>query len=388
MNEAGIANSVQSADQRRADTRVPSLDGLRAISVLIVVASHFVGTPRAISGVGTTGLFVDGKSGVKIFFVISGYIITRLLLEEMRANGSLDFPGFYLRRVLRLIPVQICYLLFLAIISMTTAAYVPACVYVSALTFTKNYYCATWLDGHFWSLSVEEQFYLIWPVLLWKLRPNMLRWVVAGGIALAPLSRAFEYVIMHTQVWTSSNMDFLLVGCALTLYAGRVEQLWDRYARGRVELVFLLALLGVGIPSYLGHLMILGPLTITIGSTMQAVGIALLLEVGTRSRRGWLFRILNWPPLVWVGLMSYSIYVWQMAFFSGGLSYGTSFDIVLRFPFDLVAVAVAGIASYSLIERPLARLRSRLHHRISARTRLAPNRITTASASPRVGLDD
>ena len=144
--------------------RLPSLDGLRAVSILLVLGWHLNDRNR-IPGFGYVTYYY-GTLGVQIFFVISGFLISWLLLADEAAAGSVSLRSFYARRALRILPVQFAYLAVLALLTLTTALRWSGCEVATALTYTKDIACQTWADAHLWSLSVEEQFYLIWPVVL------------------------------------------------------------------------------------------------------------------------------------------------------------------------------------------------------------------------------
>jgi len=145
---------------------IPSLDGIRALSIALVILSHAqvtVGFPGWIPGV----IADHGTLGVHIFFVISGFLITTLLLQESKSRGDISLGLFYARRTLRIFPP--CYLFLAAIASATWFGIirVPARLFLFAVTYTVNYATqGIWIVGHLWSLAVEEQFYLVWPLTL------------------------------------------------------------------------------------------------------------------------------------------------------------------------------------------------------------------------------
>ncbi|MHA3835651.1 acyltransferase family protein [Terrabacter sp. AAH1] len=220
-------------DADPARVRVGGLDGLRGLAILLVLLAHTVGLEGA------------GMVGVLIFFVLSGYLITSLLLAEGRALGRVDLPVFYLRRAARLVPALIAFLVvFVAAIFLVQGVaavgglvpgLVQALLYVTDLTLglQGNYRPEL---AHLWSLAVEEQFYLIWPVCLvfWMKAPagTRLRRVItataffvavrAATWALAPSLGLFVYALPTTWV------DVLLVGAICGLVKREHPAVWLR----------------------------------------------------------------------------------------------------------------------------------------------------------------
>src|SRR5664280_2047254 len=149
--------------------RIPSLDGLRAVSIIIVVWAHARASSRLL------GLYAF--FGVQIFFVISGYLITSLLLREHERTGTINLRTFYYRRMLRIFPAAYVYILAVAIVFQPPLHYLAY-----AFTYTSCYAGphGPWMLSHLWSLSVEEQFYLLWPFALLLAFPSRKRilWVV------------------------------------------------------------------------------------------------------------------------------------------------------------------------------------------------------------------
>lgn len=144
--------------------RIPALDGWRAIAILLVIAEDLQ--------VGTLGRlpFHTGLHGVTLFFVPSGYLITRRSLSEKERTGTINLPAFYWRRFRRLMPAAWTYLLVLLVLLLVAGRAIPVVGFLSALLFFRNYSDPRGLTGHFWSLSIEKQFYLIWPFLLSRMK--------------------------------------------------------------------------------------------------------------------------------------------------------------------------------------------------------------------------
>ena len=148
----------------KTSTKLPSLDGWRAVSIGLVLVQHSTmaaGFPPALTP--WIKRFDLGSLGVQFFFVISGFLITWLLLQEQARHGRISLKHFYLRRALRILPV---YFFYLFVLGCLTRYEQPGYLWAANLTFTTNYFWPPEGTAHFWSLGVEEQFYLLWPGLL------------------------------------------------------------------------------------------------------------------------------------------------------------------------------------------------------------------------------
>jgi peptidoglycan/LPS O-acetylase OafA/YrhL len=331
-----------------ANDRVPSLDGARAISIALVLVSHLSIGSRV------PGLWrLDtGNLGVRVFFVISGFIITTLFLSESQRTGSISLPAFYRRRVFRIVPAFYGYV--------TVVLLLPALTHTSPLThwwpaptFTADYFGEPLVVGHSWSLSVEEQFYLIWPsvLVLLGLRRSFIGCIII--LLVAPTFRALSVF----GIWPTNPRyafecvsDGLAVGCLMAILRDRLWQnsIYQKIVGtplGLVPLVLALALNGA--------LENQGLLYYTIGVSALNIGIAFALDRYIRAPRSILGRFLNARPVIWLGLLSYSIYLWQQLFAWTDLST----------PVKLLCILGCATISYYAIERPFQNLRRWIEHR-------------------------
>jgi peptidoglycan/LPS O-acetylase OafA/YrhL len=170
-----MATAVLNPTEILANRRIPSLDGWRGVAILLVLSDH---VQMALLGHPMRQWALTGQHGVTIFFVLSGYLITSKLLE-----GPINLKTFYLRRFFRLMPVAWAYLatlwLFDALMRMHDMSVREA---TSCLLFYRNFLIGHIATLHFWSLSIEEEFYLTWPVLLLLLGPRRNRWIALAGM--------------------------------------------------------------------------------------------------------------------------------------------------------------------------------------------------------------
>jgi peptidoglycan/LPS O-acetylase OafA/YrhL len=332
-------------EKRAHAGRIPGLDGIRGIAVLMVVASHaFRSTGRF--GVPLARL---GFVGVTIFFVLSGYLITRLLLDEESRTGRVSLRRFYGRRLLRIQPPAFAYLIFVVLLAKTGCVEIASRDIWSAILPVRNFFYGSPLTQHFWSLSIEEQFYLAWPLIFFLVRQS--RWRLALTVLPVTFGPVLHRLLrtehgggfFRTDLWC----DGLLTGCGLAI--ARSLPLYARAltAAGRSKLVVLASIVTVELQFFresFGYAQILLP-------TLGLIAIALLVNAASQQ-----IGVLDSSPLRWLGRISYSLYLWQqLAFF--GLP--DSMSLAVRFAFALAAAA----ASQHWIERPCDALRRALRLR-------------------------
>lgn len=346
--------------QVKLDERLPSLDGLRAASIAAVMITHAVTAGPELPALHVLDALFGGATGVRVFFVISGFLITVLLLRDVRpASGVLT--DFYIRRALRIFPVYFAFILVLAALQGLGLLNLPFCNFLTALTFTKNLACGSWIDGHLWSLAVEEQFYLLWPAALLFLPRQKVGIALVALVLIAPVSRAIEYKLGgRVLTWPSSNFDGLMLGASLALLTARHGAAVARIAAFRPALGRGLALGCIILPNLLASRLLLGWFTVMFGPLLQAVSACYLIASLIHVRRGLSFRLLNSAPVARIGVLSYSIYIWQQLFLAPPAVYGLADrPLALTFPVNAVLAVAAAAASYGLLERPLLGLRKR-----------------------------
>lgn len=332
--------------------RIPSLDGLRALSISFVVAFHLIGG-AALWG-RANGL---GNLGVRVFFVISGYLITRLLLDELDFRGSINLPRFYLRRSLRIFPPFYSFLLIVALSDAAGLLELRPFDLLRASTYTINYFPgatqSVWVR-HIWSLCVEEQFYLLWPaVLCFAGRKSGMRAAMAA-VVLIPLIRMAYWIAMpavHPEMDRrfETVADALAMGCLLAGFRPWIAA--RPWYRRIVDSPLFLAL-----PPLIVAVALFGPdrprLYFLILETLLNAAIAIVIDRYVRNPGAPGGRLLNWGPAVWIGQISYYLYLWQQPFIDRTESY-----FAHPWPWGAAAMAAFTLASYFLTERLTARLR-------------------------------
>lgn len=333
--------------------RIPGLDGLRAVSIALVLAAHVLFA----SGHGY-GPLAFGFLGVDVFFVISGFLITLLLIREQRRTGQISLTGFYRRRALRILPAYVLFLVVIAVISYVGRERVRAADWIAALTYTMNWRTnPSWVLGHIWSLSMEEQFYLLWPPLFLLLSPRSARRVLIGCIVLAPVFRVVARVYWPQYEALGRNsfparVEPIAAGCLLALLAANAkDRAWlNRWFSGmRALAIAMIALLLVTFVS-----MHAKAFSLVCRSTLNALLIPVVVWASANAKGSIAARILEWRPLVGLGILSYSLYLWQQPFLDP-----EKHSALCRFPLNVLLALAAAVASHFLIERPFLQLKDR-----------------------------
>jgi peptidoglycan/LPS O-acetylase OafA/YrhL len=349
------------------------LDGLRGLAILSVLAFHL-------------HLLPGGSLGVDIFFVLSGFLITALLAEEWQRRGSISLKAFYLRRSLRLLPAFLTLLLLLGFSSLWIESADEARAR-RAEVIVAGCYIANWPNlhrtgmptlGHTWSLSVEEQFYLLWPVLFYGMlrlglsRRQVLLFVCTGIVASAlhrmvlyDLHRVFgpekAANVMRLYMGLDTRADTLLVGCLLGLLVS-----WDMLPRTQrfVFWVGIASLVSVVSLSYLSCYRCLDHSQYYHGlftAVALMVGVIIVRLLSRPSGLG--SRVLESAPFVGAGRISYALYLFHIPIISWLRPAGLGW----RFPATTLLVVgltlASALLSYCCIERPCLRLKDRMRPR-------------------------
>jgi peptidoglycan/LPS O-acetylase OafA/YrhL len=362
---------------------LPSLDGVRALAILLVVALHF----GFIVHPATTGLpksYVPGGfAGVDVFFVLSGFLITSLLLEERQRRGAVSLNLFYIRRGLRLLPalalllaVHLVYALQQGLsIKREAEALASIAFYASNVTQSVHKFMPAELS-HTWSLAVEEQFYLVWPGLLLVLlsaraftksgRERLpLGWTFVGALLLTNVARI---IVWRTQGYPAAYMlpychaDGLIVGCGLAFLRrdGRLPVKGAAVA-GWLGLGALLAFALFYPQTSSRNAIYYGGYTLIALASAAIINAVLVGEER-------LNRAFSWTPLVATGRVSYGLYLWHVMIFELLLQHNLGLGRWPRAILGLVLSLAATLVSWFVVEQPALRLKTRY----STRPRVSP----------------
>ena len=365
--KASVIDPVRAA-RSGALPYIPAIDGLRALAVAAVLLYH--------SGL---GWLPGGFLGVEVFFVISGYLITSLLIAGHRSTGHVSLGGFWRRRARRLLPAAFTLIVATLVYSVI---FLPGEVValrgnaVAGFFYVSNWYqifhSQSYFESlgrpsllqHLWSLGVEEQFYLVWPVLfslvLARIKPRYaFTLVLAGAIASSALmAYKFDPGSDPSRIYygTDTRAGGLLFGAALAFVwqvgnlPARASSLFRRTADvwGAVALI--------GLICFAAAIKETDTLLYRGGFAIVGVATALVIAAAVHPDAVFLRRVLGRQPLLWLGTRSYSVYLWHWpVFMLTRPGYDVSLDGVPLFALRLVITAVLAEASYRLVEMPVRR---------------------------------
>jgi peptidoglycan/LPS O-acetylase OafA/YrhL len=333
-----------------SEKRLRELDGWRAVSVLFVILHHIAGYQhrRLVSQFSFLDLRVShiGPLGVDIFFVISGFVICRILVLEELRYGSVSLKGFYCRRIFRILPPFYIYLaalsalLCLGLIHESWRAILCSALFLFDIKGTPS----SWFVGHTWSLALEEQFYLIFPTM-WVLTPKSWKGQVFLGvfflISAWNLSMVYTKWDTLTSAHTRVGFGCICCGVLMAIYEARVRALANAVPAFIVAAVALTLLLhpvgSANAKTALYESLFVPP----------AIGLVLLFSLG---RGRWLQAFLRSKPMQAIGLTSYGIYLWQQLF-TAPKTYFSGVAVIISLLLPLLCLIVP--LSYSLIEKPM-----------------------------------
>ena len=366
---------LAAADMAARAGQVPSLDGLRAVSIALVLLAHLV-----------SDRWFPGGFGVLTFFVISGFLITRLLFAEHKSRDTISLGAFYARRVVRLYPAVLAYTVIVCAVFLIAApSQIDWPEPISALFYYANYLFVhynvdhvrvTMPFTHFWSLSIEEQFYIFFPalVLLLRARPGSVAALAIVACAV-PLALRFIGAVRHPELLDTEyfylRTELRIDSIAFGVLAASLCEL----PGGRALIRFLIRPLPVA-----AALLVLifcfayrepffrETLRYSLLAAVIAVGMSAIVFSARYAPANWL---LNAAPVAWIGRLSYSLYVWHLA-----TGEAVKYELAGQ-PRAIVAlaalaacVAMAALSYYAL-EQPLIGLRKRLGSRTAERAALS-----------------
>lgn len=338
--------------------------------------------------------FRSGGTGVDVFFVLSGFLITTILITERGRTGAINFRNFYARRFLRLAPALILTCGLVAVGMTAFEGRFPGTEIALSLSYTANWaiafydYHLTWLN-HCWSLSVEEQFYMIWPLVIVALERMVsssamkVRLLVVGALSVA------VYRATHVGVYTDNRinfgldtrMDTLMVGSALAYY---VHGLHGRKVSDALSKLLgrLLAPVGLlGIFAVINIVTWYSPWMGWIGYGLVSGAAMLVIADLVLSRHSLLARPLACGPMVFLGRISYGLYLYHLPVYYMVEKVIPDATLVVRMSFKVVISIGLATASYYLIERRFLRLKDRFESKLPSQTVRRPSELTVGDGA-------
>jgi len=337
---------------------LPSLDGFRGLSILIVLLAHL---DYSFKNPVVFFVFEGGNLGVSVFFVISGFIITTLLLKEKVKTTKISLKRFYIRRLLRIFPVAYLFILTLLLLNAIFHLEIPALAFVGAAFYLTNFTYIipfVWYTAHFWSLAVEEQYYLIFPPIL-KMNTrifcllipsllvvtNLIRWARAHFPGSVPLQFLNDFF---------SNIDAVLVGSLFSILCFKEMIPWQWIKKHK-----MLINLGFLIPIILLHKTANHFHPWVINHTVTALMIGTIIISNIVPAQDFIYKLLNSKLLVRIGLLSYSIYIWQ-SIFTVPTELPAEHNLPrMHFPLNMILLFLVSYCSYYFYEKKFLTLKRR-----------------------------
>lgn len=338
---------------------IPTLNGWRALSILYVLLFH--GTwiyfnPK-------TGLYANekiwhitnqGGFGVFIFFGISGYLITTRLVEENNFFGNISIRAFYWRRIFRIIPILMVFLSVITALKFSGVIQISSTAILSSIFFFRNYIqdASGWYTAHFWSLSMEEHYYLIWPLLFFFIIRLKKPWlpmlfILASVIVWRFLEFRYHFLSPYISIEafshrTDMHFDYILWG-SLTAYLNM--QTWFKkifYQLAREWMIYF--------SFVIVHLLLF--ISIPLSDTLKAVFIQICILLTINFPRSAFSKLLENKIISKVGIYSYSLYVWQQLVFPPADERLGQFAIFQTPPINIILICILAYISFNYLETP------------------------------------
>ena len=349
------------------DSYYTSLDGLRGIAILVVILAHF-GVNRILRPL---HISIDGDIGVNIFFVISGFLITTLLLKEKLKHGNISLKRFYIRRVLRILPVAYLFLIVLIILNILFKLEIQWLDFLASFAFLKNLPIKNEpYTAHFWSLAVEVQFYLIFPFLL-ALNVNrytVIALLIVVGVSLISVLGFYQPSLLNVSstvnVFTKVIMYsfwkgpvIILIGSlsSVFLFKGiiKAERIRSGYFLSSIVLFAAIVISTRSFEFYSKY----------VSEILSAIMIAYVILLSL-NKENFLSGVLKNPILVKAGIISYSLYLWQQLFIGVNawqpwMKFFYGYPIGVLVIIKLIMVLLISFISYYFFESKFLKIKTR-----------------------------
>ncbi len=335
--------------------QLPSLNGFRAVSILMVLYSHAVGS-------------IYGGLGVEIFFVISGLLITTLLLKEKIKTGDINLKSFYLRRAIRILPVAYLFILVAIVINYTFKPQVPFYHFILAFFFLTNLVGGVSIIGHYWSLSMEEQFYLIFPYFIKK---SLKTYVIFLSILLVFVNLLYFLNVSPYQFPRSAPMHYFMYllipvrhldGIIIGSFTSLILFRYNLNLKHLLKYKYILHILVVPLIVYLYN----SNISIDtfkypnpINRVIIVILIAFLIALNLIQSNDLIFKLLNNKWFARLGVLSYSLYIWQQIF-TRNIPWIHSFKYSDSILLNLIGLAIVSGLSYYCYEKQFLKLKARI----------------------------
>ena len=342
---------------------IKGFDSLRALSIIFVLVSHlglYHYLPEDEYIRKRVWQLISGGTGVQIFFTLSGFLITNILLREIKKHGSIHFLNFFARRFLRLLPPLLILYIFtfvlmeMELIKNSTYGILFSFFYVYNFIPLKFYTAEL---GHTWSLSLEEQYYFIWPFVVHYVREKKKLFLLVIAVVLSCILAI--YVLpqisftgrFHPTRWFIPAVAPIIVGSFFGIWSFGVSQEWKNNKIYNRRLIIA------------GVFFFLFPLytpILKLTFVFQAIGVSMILTWIVFNQDSKLTKSLDIKVLSYIGKLSYGIYVYHGVF----LRTGPGSDIwIQQFPQNIVLTLCMAVVSYHFLEQPILKLKDRFRRK-------------------------
>ncbi|WP_316736077.1 acyltransferase [Pedobacter aquatilis] len=343
---------------------IPSLDGWRAVAIMMVILGHFMLTLEKGGAIHTIlKLTAIGNLGVKIFFVLSGFLITTLLIKEKIKYANINLKNFFIRRALRIIPVLYLYLIavflvnYLFNLNLTISNFIGPLFYVNNFNFLSG----TWITQHTWSLAVEEQFYLVWPAIFKYSKNRILTCIII--ILIIPGFVIVEY--LDPEVGNYILAPFFIP--ASSIFMGALISLlsFNSYISSKFLIsknfkfgIFIFAIVLIYSIYYFSAKSTYAKFILPFGNILTDFCFIYIILFSIIRKDHFIFKVLNSRIFIQIGIISYSLYIWQQLFIIPKGNYPI-LEHYIYFPYNLISVFIFGFLSFYLFEKPFLKLKER-----------------------------
>ena len=338
----------------------PSLNGLRGVAIILVVFAHL-----GLNSGDLYGTIFNGELGVLIFFVLSGFLITTLCIREKLGSGDISLKMFYIRRALRIFPVAYLYLLVIVILNAIFKLDIHfinilgSALYITDFSsyFRKHYF--SWHTGHYWSLSVEEQFYLLVPFVLKKqfqlylLLLLFMVFILPVIIVLQNFYPALNGIVLYTLTHFLIKFQAIAVGClfSVLMFKYPISKNLSVYFKVISNLTAFFIIIIIRYDNFFS-------VQSVFSSLLIAFLIGYIIITNLIQTNDFIFKLLNAKWLTTIGVLSYSIYIWQQVFTSNDkrLPY-----FMVTAPYNILCIIAVSCLSYYFYESFFLRLKTKFN---------------------------
>lgn len=362
MDRAGTASSSTALPQGGTpapiEGRIPGLDGIRAFAIAWVIITHLRFDRSFLPAPLLQELSMEGMDGVTLFFVVSGFLITTLLLREEESTHRIGLGAYFIRRGFRILPASLTYLATVLGVLLATGARPHWPEWLGSLLFFRNLVPTNedYVTGHFWSLSVEEQFYLLWPPIL-ALSSRRLRLpLTLVLILLAPVWRYIAWKNHWAAYSETGRLDMMYDSLLMGVLLAQLQRI-PRF-RALLDPVplpgALLALGAIGFLTLSIRMLPPGNAGFLATTPVQLLCAVVILKILVEGRCPAVNRVMESFPVSWLGRISYSLYLWHVPFVHTWIP-----DFPGHLLVRVILALTAAWLSYRFIEQPMLRLRQR-----------------------------